>query len=150
PVRSTGRFVYKRPDSLRWEYLEPMREGFAITGKAGVRWSDDGDGERRTRFSVGSDPVAEVVARQLMAWITFDVAGIRREYGIETLALDPLILRMTPLRDDVKSVIASITITFSAEGPASVVAIEESAGGKTTISFTGTVVNAPVADGDFD
>lgn len=148
PMRSQGRFLFKRPDFLRWEFTSPMREGFALKGDAGVRWEDDG--AARTAFTVKTDPVAGVIARQLMAWITFDLASINREYGIETLGESPLVLRMTPLRDDVRSVIASITITFSADGPASLVEIQETRGGRTTIAFSGTIVNGPVDDGEFD
>lgn len=148
PMRSRGRFLFKRPDCLRWEFTSPMREGFALKGDAGVRWEDGG--AERTPFTVKTDPVAGVIARQLMAWITFDLASINREYGIETLGESPLVLRMTPLRDDVRSVIAGITITFSADGPASLVEIQEARGGRTTIAFSGTIVNGPVDDGEFD
>ncbi|SBV98244.1 putative Outer membrane lipoprotein carrier protein LolA [uncultured delta proteobacterium] len=148
PMRSQGRFLFKRPDCLRWEFTSPMREGFALKGDTGVRWEDDG--AVRTAFTAKSDPVAGVIARQLMAWITFDLASINREYTIETLGETPLVLRMIPLREDVRAVIASITITFSAEGPASLVAIQEARGGRTTIAFSDTVVNGPVDDGEFD
>jgi len=148
PMRTEGRFVFKRPDFLRWEFVAPMREGFALKGNSGVRWEDDG--ARRTAFTVASDPVAGVIARQLMAWITVDLASISKEYAIESLSVAPLKLRMIPLRDDVKGVIAGITISFSAEGPASEVVIEEAAGGTTTIAFTRTIVNGPVTDGEFD
>lgn len=148
PMRSQGRFLFKRPNSLRWEFTSPMREGFALKGDTGVRWEDGG--AVRTAFTAKTDPVAGVIARQLMAWITFDLASINREYTVETLGETPLVLRMTPLREDVRSVIANITITFSAEGPASLVAIQETRGGKTTIAFANTVVNGPVDDGEFD
>jgi outer membrane lipoprotein-sorting protein len=148
PMRSEGRFVFKRPDFLRWEYSSPMREGFSLKGETGIRWEDGG--AARTAFTAETDPVAGVIARQLMAWITFDLASITREYGIETLGEEPLVLRMTPLRDDVRSVVASITITFGADGPASLVEIREARGGRTTIGFAGTIVNGPVDNGEFE
>ena len=148
PMRSEGRFLFKRPTSLRWEYTHPMREGFALKGDTGFRWEEGG--AKRIPFTATSDPVADVIARQLMAWITFDTASIGREYAIAPLSADPLVLQMTPLRDDVKSIIAAITITFSAEGPATLVAIRETRGGETTIAFSGTVVNGPVDDGEFE
>lgn len=148
PMLSYGRFVFKRPDSLLWEFTSPMREGFSLRNGKGVRWEDGP--ESRVPFAAGDDPVATVIARQLVAWITFDADLIGGEYAIEIVNDAPLRLKMTPLRRDVRDVIASIAITFTPEGPASSLEVLEKRGGRTTITFTNIVVNGPVADGDFE
>lgn len=148
PMRSEGRFLFLRPDMLLWEYTAPMEEGFFLRGDNGIRWNDGRASARP--FNPASDPVAAIIARQLFAWITVDTEAIAGEYGIEALSREPLALKMTPLRDDVAAVIESITITFTAEGPASLVELRERAGGTTTIGFTESVVNGPMADGDFE
>ena len=147
PMLTQGRFVFKRPDALVWEFISPMQEGFSLQGGKGFRW-DDGRGSR-VSFAAGDDPVATAIARQLVAWITFDMDSLSTEYTIEKVSDAPLVLKMTPRKDDVQSVIAAIAVTFGPEGPATLVEIFEAQGGKTSIAFTGTLVNPPVADEEF-
>lgn len=142
PVRSFGRFVFQRPAKLRWEYVRPIREGFVLNGDKGFRWTNDNPA--RLSFDPARDPLAGLVARQMIAWITHDLESIGREYAIRTLPGPDLRLQMVPLRDDVRSVIAAIVITFTPEGPASLVEIREAGGGGTTIRFSNTVVNGPL------
>jgi hypothetical protein len=59
-------------------------------------------------------------------------------------------LLLTPLRDDVKGVISAIVITFSPQGPASLVEIRETGGGGTSIRFTNAVVNGPLDGREFE
>jgi outer membrane lipoprotein-sorting protein len=148
PMRSQGRLLFKRPNYLRWEYSSPMKEGFSLKGGSGVRWEDDG--LKRAAFTVENDPLAGIIARQLLDWIAFDLAAISGEYGIELLKETPLVLRMTPLRADALKAVAGIVITFSAEGPASLVEIEEAGGGRTSIAFEDTIINGPLEDREFD
>ncbi|MDR1947281.1 MAG: outer membrane lipoprotein carrier protein LolA [Desulfovibrio sp.] len=148
PVRSHGRFVFKRPHSLRWEYTDPVHEGFVLNGDAGFRW--DGDSGARKPFAAGSDPMAAVVVGQMIAWISFDLESISREYAVESLPGREIRLQMTPLRDDVKGVIKAVVITFTPEGPASLVEIKEAGGGGTVIRFGKTVVNGPRDGREFE
>lgn len=148
PMRSHGRFAFKRPRALRWEFTSPMREGFVLNGDNGFRW--EGADGARVPFTPGSDPAAAIIARQLMAWITFDMAAIGKEYRIETIGQSPFKLRMTPLREDVRGVIESIAVTFTPQGPASLVELRETQGGGTVITFHNTVVNGPLDKGEFE
>ena len=148
PVRSRGRFVFKRPASLRWEYSEPMREGFVLNGDNGFRW-DDAFSARKP-FAPGSDPLAAIVARQMIAWITFDREALGREYAIQSLPGPDLRVLLTPLREDVKGVISAIFIAFSPQGPASLVEIRETGGGGTSIDFSNVVVNGPLGGQEFE
>lgn len=148
PVLSSGRFVFKRPASLRWEYINPIREGFVLNGDKGFRW--DNNSPARKPFSPGKDPLAAIIARQMIAWITYDLESIGREYSIQSLPGPDMRLRMTPLRNDVRGVITAIIITFTPEGPASLVEIREAAGGGTSIRFSNTVVNGPLDGHEFE
>jgi outer membrane lipoprotein-sorting protein len=148
PMRTNGRFVFKRPDALIWEHVSPLSEGFSLKDGKGYRWEDGR--EKRISFTARQDPVAAIIARQLVAWITFDIQSISREYSIERIGSEPLRLKMIPLREDMRSVIADITITFTQNGPASLVELTEHRGGKTSITFFDTVVNAPVDDEEFE
>ncbi|MDR2726570.1 MAG: outer membrane lipoprotein carrier protein LolA [Deltaproteobacteria bacterium] len=142
PMQSRGRFMFMRPDALLWEYTEPMAEGFILSGGKGFQW-DEGRQSHKP-FNPENDPIAAIIARQLVAWITFDTNMIGKEYAIEPTNREPLRLKMTPLRQDIASVIESITITFTPEGPASLVELRERRGGATTIAFTRTMVNVPL------
>jgi len=148
PVKSKGRYVFRRPDSVRWEYTDPMREGVALQGEAGFRWEDNP--ANRRAFTVRTDPLAGIIARQLVTWITFDAERIGGEYAIEQVAEEPLRLKMTPLRADIRSVIEAITIAFRVDGTASLVEIAERQGGKTSIIFAEPVVNGSVDDREFE
>jgi outer membrane lipoprotein-sorting protein len=148
PLLSQGRFAFAKPDTLLWEYLSPVQEGFVLQGNKGFRWQDDK--KNRVPFTSGSDPLAAIIARQITAWILFDMQSIEREYRIDQLPGPVMRLKMTPLKKDVGAVIDSITISFTPQGPASRVEITETKGGKTVISFTNTIVNAPLDTGLFD
>ena len=148
PLRSRGRFAFAKPDALLWEYLSPVPEGFVLRGSSGFRWQDDK--KNRVPFTSGSDPVAAIIARQITAWIIFDMQSITREYRIDQLPEPGMRLQMTPLKKDVAAVINSIIITFTPQGPASTVEITEARGGRTVISFTNTIVNAPLDIGLFE
>jgi len=147
PMRTSGRFVFKHPGALIWEYISPLNEGFSLKGGKGYRWEDGR--ENRSFFTVQEDPLAAIIARQLVAWITLDIQSISREYHIERVESEMLRLKMTPLREDVRSVIANIAITFNQDGSASLVELNEQEGGKTSITFFNTVINIPVDDEEF-
>jgi outer membrane lipoprotein-sorting protein len=148
PMRTNGRFIFKHPDALLWEYLSPLNEGFSLKGGKGYRWEDGR--ENKLFFTVQEDPLAAIIARQLVAWIAFDIQSISREYRIERVESETLRLKMTPLREDMRSVIANITISFNQDGTASLVELSEQGGGRTSITFFNTVVNAPVNDKEFE
>ena len=148
PLRSHGRFAFAKPDTLLWECLSPVQEGFVLQGDVGFRWQDDK--KSRVSFTPGSDPWATIIARQFIAWITFNVQSITSEYRIDQLPGQSMRLKMTPLKKDVGTVIESITIAFTSEGPASTVEIAEVNGGRTVISFFNTIVNAPLDIGLFE
>ena len=148
PLYSQGRFAFAKPGTLLWEYLSPVQEGFVLRGDGGFRWQDDKNS--RVPITPGSDPVAAIISRQLIAWLTFDVRSLTREYRIEQLPDPCMRLKMTPLKKDVGAVIESITIAFTCEGPASAAEIIEVNGGSTVISFSNTIVNAPLDIGLFE
>ncbi len=145
-VQSQGRFLFKRPNALLWEITAPAKEGFALVGDTGMRWEQ---GKGRKPFSVQSDPVMTIVARQLMVWLTLNLAAIEKEYTITVATSTPPTLRLEPKSADMRRVIHSLTILFSPQGVASQVTLEEANGGSTTILFTNTQVNITLPDSAF-
>jgi outer membrane lipoprotein-sorting protein len=147
PMRTYGQFIFKRPNALLWEYVSPLNEGFSLKDGKGYRW--EGGRENKIFFTAREDPIAAIIARQLVSWITFDIQDISREYRIERVESEALRLKMTPLHEDMQSVIANITISFNQDGSASLVELAEQGGGKTSITFFETLVNVPVEDEEF-
>lgn len=142
-IASKGRFLFCKPNKLRWEYLTPIVEGFALDGDSGVRWTDLSD--TRTKFSLRSDPVMNVVAQQLLAWATFDLQWLSEEYDISLEDQSPLTLRLVPKREDVSMVLDHLIIEFSVtENTVRRVELHEHGSDFTRIVFEGATVNSPL------
>ncbi|MDD4649907.1 MAG: outer membrane lipoprotein carrier protein LolA [Desulfoplanes sp.] len=147
-VVSTGHFMFKAKDKLRWEYLTPIEDGFALDGTTGVRWNGT-DGTRQP-FTLQNDPVMHVVATQLLAWASFDQQWLTKEYDIKITASSPLTFTLTPKSAAARTVMSTITIVFSQHRD-SVQRVELHENGQdfTCITFTNTVINGPVPDATF-
>ena len=148
PVVSTGRFMFKTRDKLRWEYLTPVTDGFALNGKQGVRW--DGDTGTRKQFQLQNDPIMNIVATQLLAWTSFDQKWLTKEYDISLAAASPLTFTLIPRRSTVREILHDITIEFSdTRESVQRVELHQTGGDFTRILFTNTVVNGPIPDTTF-
>jgi outer membrane lipoprotein-sorting protein len=144
-VVSSGRFLFSKPDRLRWEYSAPMAEGFALLGDTGLRWTEMSP--TPARFSLRDDPFMNVIARQLLAWATFDLRWLSGEYDISLAGSSPVTLKLTPKRRDVATVLDHLLIEFSpAEDTVRRVEIHDRDGDFTRIIFENATVNAPLAD----
>jgi outer membrane lipoprotein carrier protein len=147
PVTSRGRLLFKKPASLVWEYAEPMKEGFVLNGPNGFRWEEDKS--KRTAFRTDRDPVAALIAGQILIWLAFDPQQIRTEYGLAVQSASPLTLVLTPRREAVRSVLLSLRIAFAENGVAESVELTERSGGSTRIFFRNVVLDDPPDDGEF-
>lgn len=140
---STGRFAYAKPDRLRWEYVTPIVEGFAISGSEGVRWSDSV--ERKQHFVLRQDPVMHIVAGQLLAWATFDLDRLRQEYDISCDSTAPVVLHLTPRSQDTRAVLQYLLIEFTpSQGTVARVELHEQGDDTTRIMFSDTAINQPL------
>jgi outer membrane lipoprotein-sorting protein len=145
-IISKGRFLFRKPDKLRWEYLSPITEGFALQGNQGVRWTET----TRTSFSLRSDPLMNVVARQLLAWGTFDLAWLSAEYDITMEADSPVLLKLVPKGSDTAHVLKHLLIEFSSSAnTVQRVELHDQSGDLTRILFKNPQVNTPLDDGMF-
>lgn len=147
PVVSRGALLFRRPDALVWEYTAPVAQGLAFAGDNGVRWEEDK--ARRVPFTLAQDPVAGLVAAQMLAWIRFDRPWIEANYDARAGTGEGITLTLIPRRAEVRSVLRSLTIRFGAEGIARSIRLEEAAGGVTAIDLHDVVINGPVTDAEF-
>jgi len=140
---SKGVFAFERPQSLRWEYLEPVRSGFALHDGEGRRWNEL-SGESRD-FTVRQDPVMQIVSGQILLWTTLDLSTLSRTFRIEVESDSPAILRFTPLAQGAGP-IAGMRITFTPDDAAiSSIEIHEAEGDSTVIRFHDTRLNGEIA-----
>lgn len=147
PIESRGRLLYAAPGSLVWEYTSPMQQGFVLDGDSGFRW--EGYRSRRIAFSTAKDPIAGLIATQMLAWVRFDRSWIEANYAITVTRLSPVALTLTPKRTEVASVLSALHIAFAEDGVAREIRLQEAAGGKTRIALHDIVLNGPLEDGEF-
>jgi outer membrane lipoprotein-sorting protein len=145
-IVSNGRFLFRKPDKLRWEYLHPITEGFALDGDQGVRWTET----TKTSFSLRSDPLMNIVARQLLAWATFDLEWLSAEYDIALAGESPVLLKLVPKDTDTSQVLKHLLIEFSvSSNTVQRVEIHDQSGDLTRILFENSHVNTPLDNGIF-
>lgn len=141
-LTSKGRFVFVKPDRLRWELLEPVNSGFVLQGNEGRRWSDRSG--RTEPFDLAKEPVMKLVAEQLLSWARADFVKLRKEYRISLVREKPVQLRLDPLAKG--GILDHLLIAFAAdETHVESVEIHDKDGDFTRIRFLAATVNGPVA-----
>lgn len=110
---SQGRFVYQKPDRLRWELLTPVASGFVLQGKQGERWNALSREQRS--FSVKNDSIMGMIAQQLLAWARVDLDWLQNRYRIELQSSEPISLRLYPINADEAGLISYLQVLFSAD-----------------------------------
>lgn len=145
---SQGRFVYRKPDQLRWELLTPVASGFVLRGDQGERWNSLS--QKQESFSVKSDPVMGMIAQQLLAWARVDLDWLQSRYRLELQSETPVVLHLYPLDAGEAEFIDHLLIQFSTDH-SHVVAVQmiEQGGDRTTISFTAVEINSDISDALF-
>jgi outer membrane lipoprotein-sorting protein len=141
-MTSRGRFVFVKPDRLRWELLEPVKSGFVLKGNEGRRWNGRSGGSEP--FDLAREPVMKLVTEQLLSWARADFARLRKEYRISLVREQPVQLRLDPLARG--GVLSHLLITFAAdETHVESVEIHDRDGDFTRIRFLAATVNGPIA-----
>jgi len=148
-LRSTGRFVFARPDKLRWEMLKPVASGFVLQGEAGTRWN--ALSKEVGAFNVSADPIMGMVSQQLLAWARVDLDWLNKRYGMELICAQPVILRLLPLDPGEAQMIESLRIEFAPDrSHVAEVVMYEQGGDHTRMIFSAVQVNAPLSSTAFE
>jgi outer membrane lipoprotein carrier protein len=147
PVESRGKLLFKKPDSLVWEYTSPTAQGLVFSGGKGFRWEEEKN--RRVPFTTAEDPVASLVAAQMLAWIRFDRSWMEARYAVHSGGKDGLSFLLIPKNADLRSILASLSIRFADDGVARTILLKEASGGSTTIQLHNVAVNGPSDAGEF-
>jgi outer membrane lipoprotein carrier protein len=81
-LRSTGRFFYRRPRQIRWEYLQPDPSTMILDGKQATLSTP---GAPPQRFDLERDATMRVVFDQLLLWLLPEaISEARRSYDLST------------------------------------------------------------------
>lgn len=154
-INSSGRFAFKKPDHVRWEYTKPHQSILVVTGETGKKWSKATG--RTEDVKLADDRGLDAVVKQLFTWFKGEFTKLKDDYDVEVLARKPSKLKMTPKKDAVKKFIASIEVQFGTNDDqiTSVKILEplqpgDDAQGYTLYSFKDTRLDNGVADSEFE
>ena len=91
--------------------------------------------------------LARNIARQMMTWLAFDLQALSRAYDVAVFDGG---VSLTP-KGEKNPFLREINVWFSKENPQAISKIElkEPGGDSTSLTFTQTQLNAPMAEGTF-
>lgn len=145
PLESKGRFLFKAPDNLRWEYQTPIKSLMLMTsGKTARFVSRDG---KWVAERTGSLQAMQVVTKEIAHWLkgAFEASGafsMTLERNEEDKATRVVLV---PKEKALKAMIAKIILHLSkTPGLIEKVEIIEEEGVQTTLRFKQAVINEPL------
>ncbi len=154
-VKSSGRFVFKRPDQVRWEYSKPHKSILVVSGNSGRKWSEST--RKVEAFKLADDRGLDAVVKQLFTWFKGEFTKLKNDYEVERKAGDSLTLVMKPKNESVQKYIATIEVTFTEDGKqiAGVKLTEpqqkgDKQPGYTQYEFKDTELDSDVGDAEFE
>ncbi len=154
-VESSGIFVFKKPDNVRWEYKKPHQSILVVTEKSGKKWS--ASTEKTVSFKLSDDRALDAVVSQMFTWFKGEFTKLTDDYKIEELEHDNTRLKLTPKKKGLKKFIESIEVTFNKDETRlnSVKLIEpmkegDDAAGYTLYKFENTKLDSDVKDSEFE
>ncbi len=148
PFLSSGRFFFQKPDSIRWEYLDPVKS-VLLMHRGKIR-----------RYTLGSRGMVEdasqalssmqVVVQEIGLWSQGRFAE-SAYFKVEIAAGPEVKIILTPKEEAFTAFIGRIEITPSAarKGVIDTVTIVESEGNETVIRFKNVKINERIAESVF-
>lgn len=148
PLVSTGRFYFKAPDSVRWEYETPV-QSILLMNEGLVR-----------RYTQGPKGLTEDagVALQAMNMMLSEIALWSRgrfnestSFAAEMKPGSESVILLIPRDEGLAKIITGIEVELVPEKPGviSKITIREGSGGITVLQFMDVVINAPLSDSVF-
>jgi len=148
PLVSTGRFYFKAPDSVRWEYEAPVQSILLMNEGSVRRYTQGAKG--LTEDASAALQSMNVMLREIVLWSR----GRFNESTTFTAELKPgleTVILLTPRDKGLEKIITSIEVELVPDKPGviSKIIIGEGAGGLTVLRFSDVVINAPLSDSVF-
>jgi outer membrane lipoprotein-sorting protein len=143
-VRSTGRFKFRRPAKLRWEYLTPDPSVVILDGQ---RVTVTAPGQKPATYDLARQPGLRALLERLLAALgPGSLKAATRDFDLKVTG--PTTLALTP-RGDLSKHVVAMEMRFDAAWQVAGVAFREKNGDQTDVTFSKLQRNAKVDDADF-
>lgn len=143
PLKAAGRFVYRAPASLRWEYVQPIRRLLLMQNGEVRRFTQAVDGDLKEETITA--PYMNAVMTEIAKWMSgrFD----ETEMFVATFLSAKNKIILTPREDTFRDLIARIEIVLDSQpGIITEVVIYEDQVSFTRFRFLDPTLNVPLAD----
>ena len=145
-----GRIYLQKPNKVAWHVDKPLRYSVLITDKFIKQWDEDTN--QVQELSLTKNPMFQNVIRQLTVWFSGEYGSLLETNDVRLVKRNPLVFEFSPsANNDARKVIKNITITFrDDETYLQQIRMQELSGDVTTITFTNTLLNAPLDSESFE
>jgi outer membrane lipoprotein-sorting protein len=145
-----GRIYLQKPNKVAWHVDKPLRYSVLITDKFIKQWDEDTN--QVQELSLTKNPMFQNVIRQLTVWFSGEYGSLLDTNDVRLVKRGPIVLEFSPrANNDARKVIKNITITFrDDETYLQQIRMQELSGDVTTITFTNTLLNAPLDGESFE
>ena len=141
PVIFQGRMALEKPDKLRWEFTSPIASVLIFNGAKGLKCSGNSEPQR---FNLATDPVMQMVSKQIWTWVNGSYATLQEQYRMVLLEQGPCLV-LTANDPKIARAISSVKISFNPDSlQPTTVRIQEPGGDHTVISFSDFILNQPL------
>lgn len=148
-IESSGRFVFRKPNNVRWEYEKPHQSILVISSDGGQKWTETT--KKVEKFKLSDDRGLDAVVKQLFTWFKGEFTKLGDDYDVEIAERSPTKLKMTPKKDIVKKFIAGIEVEFTEKDAAiASVKITEPGDDYVLYTFSDTKLDSGVKDEEFE
>lgn len=147
PLISKGRFIYQRPDSLRWEYISPVQSVLLMHKGSLHRYTKGNKGF--TEDSTAQMKAMAVVLQEITTWLSGEFND-NPDFTVSLKQGKPVKIVLIPKNDAMKKIISSIELSLS-ERPGVIdrVTIIEGQSSNTSIEFTNIKINFTINESLF-
>lgn len=144
PLVSSGTVVLIKPDRLRMDMVEPVRQSVVVDGAKIRVVHHDLDTEQRVDLGPNAD--ARAIVRSILLAMSGQVDLLGEEYGctLDEAASGQVQLDLTPLRSPMRSMIRSLQVVLGPDRTLRQVTIREQGDDTAVIVFTDVVYDTPM------
>ena len=147
PLVSEGKFFYAAPDSIRWEYVKPLRS--VVVSSKGVTRRYMASGGKMVEDSTGGVQAMKIVLDEVAGWMggRFDA---NPSFKASFKEGPPTMITLVPVEKSMAGFFEKIEITVSKKDASiKTVRIVESASAETRIDFSHVIINANISPSVF-
>jgi outer membrane lipoprotein-sorting protein len=141
----SGHMAMEKPDRLIWVVRQPVGYAIRVLGEEVSQWDEDTN--RVDVMHLGGDPTFKAVSEQMQAWFLGNYKVLGDSYDALVNSEQPLSLRFVPKAGTmVAKLLKYVDVTFSSDQRyIKTMAVREAEGDVTTMTFSHTLLNQPVA-----